>query len=374
MSWFSGSRHTIVFKRGNEMHVIHVKNVHEALPEGVHHLQKYGLREETRVGEVLVAQTPVMTVYDSPLERVLFWKQRDANPVFHLMEGLWMLAGRNDVEWIVRFNSNMKQFSDDGVKFHGAYGHRWREYFMCELGVDQLEYVIRLLTNNPKTRRAVIQMWDAPVDLHVDEKTAPLDIPCNTHIYLQVRTDLYVNVLDMTVCCRSNDMIWGAYGANAVHFSILQEYLAAKLGLFVGKFYQFSNNYHAYVDVLEKVSTLAGEIRDPHRMIDRNPYFESGAWPVPMVDNPATFMSELDEFMDNEYPFDTEDLFDYENKFLIYADILRRAYLEYKETKDAGLAIRSMQYLFEKVELKRWDFQLATAAWMWRRVETDETS
>ncbi len=352
------------------MHVIHVKNVHEALPAGVHHLQNYGVREESRPGKVLVAPTPVMTVYDSPLERVMFWKERDANPFFHLMESLWMLAGRNDVEWIVRFNSNMKQFSDDGVIFHGAYGHRWREHFIADLGVDQLEYVVRLLTANPKTRRAVIQMWDAPVDLYVNER--PKDIPCNTHIYLQARTEGLVYVLDMTVCCRSNDMIWGAYGANAVHFSILQEYLAAKLGLLVGKMYQLSNNFHAYVDVFEKVAILDSETRNPYRKMDHNPYFDNGgARSIPLVTNPKTFMFELGEFIDNELPHDTEDLFEYENKFLVYADILRRVYLEYKETKDADLALRSMGYLFNKVGIKRWDFQMAASGWMWRRVDPD---
>jgi hypothetical protein len=61
--------------------------------------------------------------------------------------------------------------------------------------------------------------------------------------------------LDMTVCCRSNDLIWGAHGANAVHFSVLQEYVAARVGCEVGTMYQLSNNYHAYtafISVLEK--------------------------------------------------------------------------------------------------------------------------
>lgn len=58
-------------------------------------------------------------------------------------------------------------------------------------------------------------------------------------------------VLDLTVCCRSNDAIWGAHGANAVHFSILQEYLAARIGVGVGKLYQLSNNYHGYLDKMQ---------------------------------------------------------------------------------------------------------------------------
>jgi hypothetical protein len=52
--------------------------------------------------------------------------------------------------------------------------------------------------------------------------------------------------LDMTVTNRSNDMLWGAYGANAVHFSYLQEFVAAAIGVPVGTYYQVSNNLHVY--------------------------------------------------------------------------------------------------------------------------------
>jgi hypothetical protein len=55
---------------------------------------------------------------------------------------------------------------------------------------------------------------------------------------------------------RSNDMIWGAYGANAVQFSFLQEYLAAAIGAWVGTYRQVSNSFHVYPEVFTKVSGL----------------------------------------------------------------------------------------------------------------------
>ena len=57
----------------------------------------------------------------------------------------------------------------------------------------------------------------------------------------------------MTVCCRSNDIIWGAYGANAVHMSMLQEFMAGCIGVPVGRYYQVSDNYHAYHNVYHKL-------------------------------------------------------------------------------------------------------------------------
>jgi hypothetical protein len=84
-------------------------------------------------------------------------------------------------------------------------------------------------------------MWAAVADLGLDWK----DRPCNTHVYFDARG----GVLNMTVCCRSNDALWGAYGANAVHFSILQEVIAAGVGIPMGVYRQFSNNFHAYWNV-----------------------------------------------------------------------------------------------------------------------------
>jgi hypothetical protein len=66
-------------------------------------------------------------------------------------------------------------------------------------------------------------------------------------------TRVIKHFLDMMITCRSNDIVYGAYGANAVHFSILQEYMAGRIGVEVGKMEQVSFNYHAYRDVLDRV-------------------------------------------------------------------------------------------------------------------------
>jgi hypothetical protein len=54
--------------------------------------------------------------------------------------------------------------------------------------------------------------------------------------------------LDMTVLNRSNDLVWGLLGANTVHFSFLQEYLAGLLRLEVGTYHQVTNNLHVYTE------------------------------------------------------------------------------------------------------------------------------
>ena len=223
-------------------------NVNEALSDGLEWLRTSGLREDSRNGPVIVSPEPVTTTYRFPLERVLFSPKRDANPWFHLMESLWMLAGRRDVKLPLYFNSKFGVWSDDGVNVHGAYGYRWRKMFYTinhnsMLQTDQLKVLADELRRNPTSRRCVLQMWNVgqDLDLAVGDKLGR-DVPCNTHVYFDSKDGL----LNQTVCCRSNDIIWGAYGANAVHMSILLEYVAALAGLGVGVYRQFSNNFHLY--------------------------------------------------------------------------------------------------------------------------------
>jgi len=233
--------------------VINTRNVHQALPKALDLLDKFGVWRGSRNGPVIQYPEPVVTDYERPWERVIFWDHRDANPFFHLYEGLWMLMGRNDVKSLTFFAKNMANYSDDGLTVHGAYGHRWRNWYHhrgTAVSEDQLDVVIRRLRKNPLDRRVVVQMWDPNRDLDSNNK----DVPCNLTITFQINHE---SKLDMTVFCRSNDIIWGAYGANAVHFSMLQEYIAVRLGIKMGRFHQMSVNWHAYEEQYRKLDDLS---------------------------------------------------------------------------------------------------------------------
>jgi thymidylate synthase len=235
-------------------------NVNDALENGLHLMLEPSTRVlDTRGGKVLRHNGPVATVSADPYKRVLFSPMRNANPFFHFMEAIWMLAGRNDLPWLAQFNKRMAEYSDDGGKTQpAAYGHRWRRHF----GYDQLNEVIQMLRADPSTRRAVLAMWDGGEN----ETTSDLvrgsmggkDVPCNTHAYFSIVD----GKLDMMVCCRSNDLWWGAHGANAVHFSILQEYVAASVGVGLGTMTQVSNDYHLYTDVVpqERIAEIISDV------------------------------------------------------------------------------------------------------------------
>jgi len=255
------------------------------------HIEAPIVRRPSRNGHVMVIDEPVTITYTHPRERVLFNAARDANPFFHMYESLWMLAGRNDVAPLAYYASRMKEFSDDGKTFNGAYGYRWRhaaggstnsEYPGQPSRYDQLYVIVNHLKADPNSRRAVLQMWNVEDDLlKIGRKSVECDrckrfkhlaqydegrcecqqavagskdVCCNLSVMFSLR-EPKVNVhgyadkyLDITVTNRSNDLIWGCLGANFVHFSFLQEYMAAQLGAEVGKYHHFSNNLHVYDD------------------------------------------------------------------------------------------------------------------------------
>lgn len=285
------------------MKVIRGVNVNEVFQIAVMSLREDQalLETDSRNGPVLSFPTPLTTIYERPDERVLFSAERNCNPFFHFIEGLWMIAGRQDLKTLTMFAKKMADFSDDGVLVNGAYGYRWTEWF----GRDQLSTVIDLLRKNPLDRRAVLQMWDCTQDLGSSSK----DVPCNTQVFLrgrptshwgeyfgdktrspQERQNKYY--LDMTVTNRSNDLIWGMYGANAVHFSMVHEYLASCMGMGLGRYYQVSSNPHVYLDVWRPLDEKLPQGIHP------DPYEAYGLQPVPLVDKWEEFDVEVCLFFD----------------------------------------------------------------------------
>lgn len=174
-------------------------------------------------------------------------------------------------------------------------------------GVDQLNVLVAHLKSQPNSRRAVLRMWNVEEDLlkiggygnrvrcpncggtggwddpdeghrvtckrcegtsWIDEP-ASKDVCCNLEVMFSIREEdtgkmsfkeecsnplvpipgtvqIGARYLDITVVNRSNDLLWGMLGANYVHFSFLQEYMACRLGVSVGRYHHVTNNCHVY--------------------------------------------------------------------------------------------------------------------------------
>jgi hypothetical protein len=285
----------------------------------------------------LAFQGPVLITHASPYRRVLFDPIRDANPFFHYMEAIWMLAGSQNVDFPALFASNILNYSDDQVILNGAYGYRWRYHFEN----DQLEEIIDMLEKDHKTRRAVLAMWDPSYDLG----SSSLDIPCNTHIYFRIQK----RYLNMTVCNRSNDLVWGALGANAVHMSILHEYVANAVGVNIGEYHQFTNNLHVYEGWVDKFSKF------PSRWYMDNPSFPR--WEF-SPDNLKILEAEqfVEQGLDFEEPYRCRIIRD-------NAVPMLQAWTEYKTNDDLHLALHHARSIHDL------DWQTACVQWLNRRLE-----
>ena len=264
------------------MFSVQAGDVNDALHRCITYLLREGVEEASRNGPVLAAPTPVCVEFTSPRNRVLFSSARDANPFFHVMEGAcWFLEGSNDIAFPVYFNKNFGQYSDDGRTLWDCYGWRWKTFF----GWNQLEAIIAELKVKPSSRQCVLAMWNAAPTIGEQLHEGSDDdfyvathggkaVPCNTHCYLAIRN----GKLNLTVCNRSNDLIFGMLGANCVHMSFLLEYMAMRIGVSMGSYFQFTNNMHAYLDVFPraKLEQIAYESDTLGRLPEPGPAIEPG--------------------------------------------------------------------------------------------------
>lgn len=361
------------------MHLF-ARNVNDAFRELVTVFSHAGYgsivtKAKSRAGDVLMLNEPIIISYSHPLERVLFNEARDCNHFFHVVEALWMLAGRNDVATLEYYNSQIgKVASDDGKTFNGAYGYRWRHADV----VDQLQLLIQHLKDKEGTRRAVLQMWNVEDDLLKIGVTK--DVCCNLSVLFSIRDDsggfvwganapadkvrgepISPKKLDMTVFNRSNDLIWGCLGANYVHFSFLQEYVAAHLGVEVGVYNQVSNNLHVYTDKFkpeEWLKDITPDHYQDHQACQRKS--------IKLIQNPQAFDEQLGRFVDR-WCGDLE------------ASVIDSRYMDINEQflKNVAFPLVAAFYMHKKREYKSAltyasecqsdDWRIAATTWLQRR-------
>jgi len=214
-------------------------------------LKEHGMPDISRNGRVLRIDGPVTIELTHPTERVNFCPVRNANPFFHYIEALAILANWNNIQLLAYFAANMLNYSDDGLTQNAFYGTRLRKTWG-----DQLNAIIRNLSVFPDSRQEVALIWN-PEDLTRRTK----DKACNLLLMFAVRD----NRLTMTSVNRSNDAIWGGVsGANIVHLSMIQEYVALSLGIECGEWWHFSNNLHVYMDNPKWEALQDAKVEDPY--------------------------------------------------------------------------------------------------------------
>lgn len=241
-------------------------SINQAIPSLFEELLTMGRSVQSRNGDTLELPFTGITLYDS-MEREILVPGRKHNLAAQIAETMWVLSGRNDIEWLSAYLPRAKDYSDDGETWRGAYGRRLRS-FGADANIDQIQHVVGLLKTSPETRQAVISIYDPNID------TAPgKDIPCNDFLHFLARE----NILDLHIFVRSNDMMWGWSGINVFEWSSLLEVVAGLAGMEIGALHFSVSSFHLYEQHWQKAQQIVNDTQvAEYRRLEMPPRFDAG--------------------------------------------------------------------------------------------------
>lgn len=156
----------------------------------------------------LTKEMPQRTIEVNMRKPVLMTPDRKLSYNFMAAEAYWILSGDDTVAGIAPYNTKISDFSDDGVRFFGAYGPK-----IC----DQLPYVVAKLEADAMTRQAGLTIWR-------ENPPETKDVPCTIAVFFSIR-DTRLNV---HVFMRSSDL-WLGLPYDVFNFSMLGHLVAGKL-------------------------------------------------------------------------------------------------------------------------------------------------
>ena len=161
-----------------------------------------------------------------------------------LHEVLWYLSGEDHIRNLRKKTKIWDAWADEDGNLDTAYGHYWRHFPSAQKDkdgnwqvreVDQIQYVINEIRNNPYSRRMVVTAWEPG-----NATTSKLP-PCHyTYTF---------NVSDGKLNChltqRSGDIALGI-PFNLAAYSLLTQIIAQETGLGLGYFAHSIVDAHIY--------------------------------------------------------------------------------------------------------------------------------
>jgi thymidylate synthase len=185
----------------------------------------------------------VLLELTNPLARLSRTETR-GRPFSCLGELCWYLAKTNELGFISYYIPAYRRFAD-GEEIFGGYGPRLFDWD----GLDQIGNVLDLLRNNPFSRKAVIQLFDAE-DIVQEHK----DVPCTCTLQLMIRRGHLLMFVNM----RSNDAYLGL-PHDVFCFTMLQEVMARTLNVEVGTYKHAVGSLHLYEPNVAAAEQFIGE-------------------------------------------------------------------------------------------------------------------
>jgi len=177
---------------------------------------------------------------ENPMDNHISCEQRDWKQSYAEAEWQWYLTGDPHIQRLGKIYGKIpeiwKRMANEWGSVNSNYGWQWERN-------GQLDKVIKLLNDNPKTRQAAISIYDAK-----EIKSYKYDTPCT----YAVQFTILDNKLNMCVTMRSNDL-WYGFCNDQYCFSKLQKLVADEVGWPVGTYFHFAHNLHLYNNIIEKL-------------------------------------------------------------------------------------------------------------------------
>ena len=153
-------------------------------------------------------------------------------------ELLWLLSGDTNIGYLKENNVTIwDNWADEDGELGPVYGKQWRRWFDHERAkeIDQIAEAIKLLRDNPDSRRILVTAWNPAV---VPDQALP---PCHCLFQFYV----FDGVLSCQLYQRSADVFLGV-PFNIVSYAILMAMIAQVTGLKVGDFVHTFGDVHLY--------------------------------------------------------------------------------------------------------------------------------
>ncbi len=170
---------------------------------------------------------PVLTLRKNPIK----------SPI---AEQVWFVTGEKNADFLRKYTKIWDEFAEEDGTITSAYGYRWRHHF----GRDQLDQLVKHLTEEPHSRQGVVVTWDPSDDgLYGTglKATYKKNVPCP----FAFTVNIIGGRLHFHNIIRSNDMMLGC-PFDTFGFSLLMCALAQKLGVKPGIYTHSISNAHIY--------------------------------------------------------------------------------------------------------------------------------
>ena len=172
-----------------------------------------------------------------PKDRKIYNREREWKEDYAEAEWKWYLSGDASIHKLGDIYGKVpeiwKRMADHVGQVNSNYGWQWQR---SDHNVSQLDNVVKILTENPKSRQAAISIYDGK-----EHNNYATDTPCTYAIQFTIVNGR----LDMCVTMRSNDL-WYGFCNDQYQFSKLQEMISNRLNINTGVYYHFAHNMHLY--------------------------------------------------------------------------------------------------------------------------------